>query len=565
VGRTTITRRRALGVGAAAGLASLLARTPLAALARPAAPALGFGLDVGPEDFHGRLSRVLRAPRRFDVLGVRGADAARGVEVRARRAGGSWSPWIPLAVRGDHAPDTGSGERASDPIWFGDGHELQLRVRRRPHRPLRVHMVAVAPSARWRRAAPRALARAAQAAATPGTPPPIIPREVWGTGFAPRTGPAYGQVQVAFVHHTVTANDYAPEQSAGIVLGIAKYHRDTNGWNDIGYNFLVDKYGQVFEGRAGGVEAAVVGAQAQGYNSFSTGVAHLGTYGDVPIGEPALAATAQLLGWKLSLHGVPCQGQVALTSGGGDLNRYPAGQVITFERISGHRDGDATDCPGDALYAQLPALRVRAAALAGPIQAQGQVTLLPAETSVVYGDDAVLTGRVTRPDSTAGAGDRVTIQKTGASGAWVTVAQVTAAPDGSWVARMPWRRAGSVRALAVGLTSPAVRIAMVPRLSARAATKRVHAGNSVRLSGRVRPVTTIRVLIERQGSDGIFRRSRTVQVRVRRSAWQAAVRLRRPGLYRLTPSVAGQGGAAGKPVFVRAVRRRGATGGVSAG
>ena len=132
---------------------------------------------------------------------------------------------------------------------------------------------------------------------------------------------------MAFVHHTVTANDYTPEQSASIVLGIAKYHRDTNGWNDIGYNFLVDQYGQVFEGRAGGIDQAVIGAQAQGYNSQSTGVAVLGTFTAVPIPEAAMASITQLLGWKLTLHGVPCEGGLTIVSGGGSLNRYSVGNA----------------------------------------------------------------------------------------------------------------------------------------------------------------------------------------------------------------------------------------------
>ncbi len=166
-------------------------------------------------------------------------------------------------------------------------------------------------------------------------------------------------MQVAFVHHTVSANDYGPQDSAGIVLAMAKYHRDTNGWNDLGYNFVVDKYGQIFEGRAGGIDQAVIGAQAQGYNSHSTGIANIGTFTDVGQSDVALDALARLIAWKLPLHGAPVTGQIVVTSGGGDLNRYKSGTPVTLERISGHRDGDATECPGTALYAQLPALRTR--------------------------------------------------------------------------------------------------------------------------------------------------------------------------------------------------------------
>ena len=409
VGRTTITRRHALALGAAAGLGSLLG--PLRALPAVATRGprpRGFGLTVTPADFDGgRTSRVLPA-RRFDLIGVRGAGH---VDVRVRARGGSWSPWIPLAAHGDHAPDTGTGEHASDPIWTGGSDEFQLRVARAPRGPLRVHLVAVPASLRRRataRSAPRA--RAAQAGGVqPGSPPPIVPRDAWGAAAVPpRSAPRYGVVQAGFVHHTVTANEYGPQDSAAIVLGIAKYHRDTNGWNDIGYNFLVDRYGQVFEGRAGGVDQAVVGAHAQGYNAESTSVAQIGTFTAGGITPEAMGATAQLLGWKLSLHGVPVQGTVVLRSGGGSLNRFPAGTPVTVNRICGHRDGDATSCPGDALYVQLPELRTRASAFAGPVAApQGQVTLAVQAAAVPYGSPAAFAGLVIRPGGGAAAQGKV--------------------------------------------------------------------------------------------------------------------------------------------------------------
>jgi N-acetylmuramoyl-L-alanine amidase len=558
VGRTTFTRRRALALGAAAGLGSLLG--PFRALPALAAPRpRSFGLTVTPADFDGTRTSRVQPARRFDLIGVRGAGR---VEVRVRARRGAWSPWIPLAAHGDHAPDWGTGEHASDPVWTGGSDEFQLRLARAPRRSLRVHLVAVPAALRRRataRSAPRA--RAAQAGGVePGSPPPIIPRDAWGAAAVPpRSGPSFGVVQAAFVHHTVTANEYGPQDSAAIVLGIAKYHRDTNGWNDIGYNFLVDKYGQVFEGRAGGVGQAVVGAHAQGYNTQSTSVAQIGTFTAGGITPQALTATAQLLGWKLSLHGVPVQGAVVLRSGGGSLNRFPAGTPVTVDRICGHRDGDATSCPGDALYAQLADLRTRAAAFAGPLAPPpGQVTLAVEAAAVPYGSPASFAGLVISPGGGAAAGVPVALQKRGTKGGWVTVARATAAADGSWSVAVPWRRSGQVRARAGNASSAVANVDVLASVKLRTPQRRrVGRGAVLRLSGRIQPAGPVRVLVEFKGGDGRWRRVRVLSGRVRGTNFSAAMRVRRPGLYRLTARTAGAG-APGRdaPLLIRVVRGR---------
>lgn len=557
-----------LALGALTGIGALarpgLRPLPALAAGAPARPR-AFGMDVGPEDFRGGVSRVLRAPRRFDLLGVRGLAAVHGrLDVRVRARGGRWSPWVPLAVHGDHAPDTGSGERASDPVWAGPSDELQLRSAGAVGGRLRVHFVAVGRRERRRRLWARSAAAHTQAAPQPGTPPPIIPRSAWGGDqVPPRQAPQYGTVQLAFVHHTVTANDYQPQDSAGIVLAIAKYHRDTNGWNDIGYNFLVDRYGQVFEGRAGGTDQAVVGAQAQGYNSVSTGVANIGTFQSVAQTDAAMQALAQLLGWKLSLHGVPCEGLVTVTSNGGSDNRYGAGTKVTLNRISGHRDGDMTDCPGDVLYGQIPALRPRASALAAPVVPRAIVTLtLPAQAPA-YGDDAMFSGTVINPDGTAAVGDVVAVQKRGPSGAWSTIARATTAADGSFAAGVAWRRAAQVRARTADASSPAATLGIVPQLVAQTAARRVPAGGSAVLTGRVRPSSPVAVLVELRGRDGAWRRVSTLRASVRGTGFSARVRLRRAGLYRLTPTTGtGLPPAAAAAQYVRAVRL---TGGAASG
>ena len=129
------------------------------------------------------------------------------------------------------------------------------------------------------------------------------------------------------------------------MLAICRYHRNSNGWNDIGYNFVVDRYGTIYEGRAGGLDQAVIGAQAQGYNAQSTGIATLGTHSSVPLTAETMASIASIIRWKLPLHAQPTTGEVLITSAGGSSNRYPSGTEVTFQRVSGHRDADSTSCP----------------------------------------------------------------------------------------------------------------------------------------------------------------------------------------------------------------------------
>src|SRR6185369_298026 len=133
--------------------------------------------------------------------------------------------------------------------------------------------------------------------------PPLLGREAWGANEAIRRAPpTYAKsVQFALVHHTAGSNSYTASQSAAIVRGIEVYHVKGNGWNDIGYNFLVDKYGQVFEGRAGGIERNVIGAHSQGFNTGSVGIAVIGTYDKSGLPVPARTALEQLLSWRLDV------------------------------------------------------------------------------------------------------------------------------------------------------------------------------------------------------------------------------------------------------------------------
>ncbi len=205
------------------------------------------------------------------------------------------------------------------------------------------------------------------------------------------------------MHHTAQTNTYSCSDSAAIVRGLHAYHVKSQGWKDLGYNFVVDKCGTVFEGRKGGVDRPVMGAHTYGFNRDTTGIAVIGMYTDTRAATAATTAVARVAAWKLGQYRGDPAGSVQLTAGANGKNfsgkAFTAGLAYPFQQISGHRDGFNTQCPGGALYAQLPAVRSLAA---GPVTGLtiASVTGASASGSTYYTRSKITVGwRATTPAS----------------------------------------------------------------------------------------------------------------------------------------------------------------------
>ncbi|MGW1779868.1 peptidoglycan recognition protein family protein [Streptomyces sp. NPDC002143] len=219
--------------------------------------------------------------------------------------------------------------------------------------------------------APRAIAR--PAVAHQAARPPVVPRAAWLDARARREQPPprYDDKVVAvFVHHTDSPNGYACADAPRIIRDLYTGQTGARDWDDIGYNFLVDRCGTIYEGRAGGVDRPVTGAHTQGFNHRTTGVAALGTFTHgVPVPQPVVDAIAALTAWKLGLADIDPRTTVRLVSSN-SRSRYSSGTAATLPVLAGHRDGFMTSCPGAALTARLPEIRATAARLQGRTAAQ---------------------------------------------------------------------------------------------------------------------------------------------------------------------------------------------------
>jgi hypothetical protein len=289
-------------------------------------------------------SDVIEAPKRFDLVGLPEADEH--VELRARESGGEWSPWV----------ETNDAE----PIWTGGSDELQLRSHgERPAGEIAyVNVSGDATGADRLLNGLRGIANsafisaaslAAPVTAEADAPFEVVNRTEWDPGHdcVPRE-PAYGTVKAGVVHHTVNANDYTTVEAPSVVLAICRYHRYSHGWNDIGYNALVDRFGNVYAGRTGGLTNAVIGAHTAGFNSQTFGVASIGDHTESGLSHAAIEGITNLLAWKLSLHGIDAVGKSTVVSAGGSGNRFPSGDRVKTKQVTRHRRFNETACPGKA-------------------------------------------------------------------------------------------------------------------------------------------------------------------------------------------------------------------------
>ena len=297
-------------------------------------------------------------PTRFTLAGVhwRGRGA---VSFRTRSTGGRWSAWRAAAPEVEDGPDARSPERRAkgwrlgNPWWVGDADRIHVRASGQVTR-VRAHLV-------W---SPETRIPLRVPAAT--VAPPVVPRVSWGADERIRRGPPSYAADVRFsvVHHTAGKNDYSRSEAPAIVKGIQLFHVKGNGWNDIGYNFLVDRFGTIYEGRFGGIDRDVIGAHAMGFNTGSVGIALLGTYENSAPSTAAQEAIARLIAWRLDVAHVDPTAFLTFISGGSD--RYASGIPVLLSGVSGHRDTGFTACPGDVLHGRLGTIASAARALGGP-------------------------------------------------------------------------------------------------------------------------------------------------------------------------------------------------------
>lgn len=481
---------------------------------------------------------ALSAPEPVDGYATVGVTWKSGTEiddediaVSVRSLGnGEWSQWETVEYHDEHGPDPDSPEGrnarpGTEPVIVGDVDSVQVKaVTASGEAPPDMELALIDPGkARATAVEPAeidtaALSSAGTDAAAPVTDkntqglelsassvtprPQIYSRAQWGADerMRDKSSLRYFEVHAGFVHHTVNSNNYSRAQVPSLMRGIYAYHTQSRGWSDVGYNFIVDRFGRIWEGRYGGVDRPVVGAHTLGYNDYSFAMSALGNFDITRPSNALVAAYGRLMAWKLSLHGVDA-GSMSQVVGS---RRFPA--------INGHRDAGSTACPGRYLYAKLGTIRSLANNYQASFEGRDKATSL---SGTHWPDLAVRDERTNRVHVVRTAGQMGFLQRRTAARGWqgmdliTPVGDVTGDGKADMVARV---RATGVTAVYPGNGSGQFGAAVRPNSTRFASVDQLFGATDVTGDGRndlvARDATTKRLYYYRGTNRGWFRARR---------------------------------------------------------
>lgn len=298
-------------------------------------------------------SEPTAAPIRFSMIGVELPDGVDEITVRTKGPEGEWSGWEVLerlSVEDGPDPDTPEAETDrsaafTEPLWVGDATSFQVEIAAGDATTaddLRVRATVIDGLGLSGEGEQRTVRVTGSIAEAAGSRPSVVSRAGWGANESwVRKSPSIStSVTRAVVHHTghaasSVANSYSRAEAPALIRSFQRYHTQTLGWSDIGYNLLIDRFGTVYEGRAGGLDRGVIGAHASGYNANSFGVSVIGNFTSQDASSAAYESLANVIAWKSAIHRMDPLGTSARTYKG---NRLRA--------VHGHRDVGQTSCPG---------------------------------------------------------------------------------------------------------------------------------------------------------------------------------------------------------------------------
>ncbi len=342
-------------------------------------------------------ARVATIEANFDMVGLLwDSGTVESLWAQFRNQNGEWGDWIELSADDDHAPDDAEGRPGADPVYTGGSTAVRF-VMSGDVSGAEAMMLNTGAISNSSPSPPVGLSETGSNPPSPSWPGAsfVRNRSTWDTNGCRRAGAetSYSSARAIVIHHTAASNNYTEADVAGIIRGHCEFHVNGRGWDDIGYNFLVDRFGNVWEGRTGSKYAPVSGAHTAGFNGQTQGVAMLGNFDSEPPPAELVSGLRQMLDWLTGWHSINPTGTLMLTAKSSST-RFDEGDEITVPSIIGHRDLGSTSCPGDYFYTTLATLRTQITPIGfGFVPSQLRCDGLPVTlfgtpgNDVIYGTD----------------------------------------------------------------------------------------------------------------------------------------------------------------------------------